>query len=307
MKPYLWNMIALIFIGVLILIFSFIQINVPNWENANKTIRLVGVGVLVLGLILGCFIQINAGFVGVQTLFGKVKPQTLESGLHIINPLVKVQQMDARTQNYTMSGIHNEGEKSGDDAIRVLSKDGLEVTIDLTVLYKILPSESPRVYEKTGMDYTMKVVRPLARTKIRDHAVAYDAVSLYSSKRNEFQQRIVNSIEREFKNRGLILEQVLIRNIALPASVKASIESKINAEQESQKMQFVLTKEKQEADRKRVEAKGISDYQKIISASLTKQQLQYEAIKAQLELAKSKNAKVIVMGKGNAPIILDGK
>ncbi|MDA8896009.1 prohibitin family protein [Bacteroidia bacterium] len=300
-------MSAILFIGILILIFSFIQINVPNWEGANKTIRIVGIGAIVLGLVIGCFIQINAGFVGVQTLFGKVKGQTLESGLHIINPMVKVQQMDTRTQNYTMSGIHNEGEKSGDDAIRILSKDGLEVTIDLTVLYRILPTESPNVYKNTGMDYTMKVVRPLARTKIRDHAVAYDAVSLYSSKREEFQQRIVSSIEKEFKNRGLILEQVLIRNISLPASVKASIESKINAEQESQKMEFVLTKEKQEADRKRVEAQGISDYQRIISASLTKQQLQYEAIKAQLELAKSANAKVIVMGKGNSPIILGAK
>jgi regulator of protease activity HflC (stomatin/prohibitin superfamily) len=105
----------------------------------------------------------------------------------------------------------------------------------------------------------------------------------------------------------LVLEQLLVRNITLPQSVKATIEQKINAEQDAQKMQFVLLKEKQEAERKRVEAQGIADYQRIINIGLTDQQLQYEQIKAYLELAKSPNAKVIVMGKGNAPVILDTK
>jgi regulator of protease activity HflC (stomatin/prohibitin superfamily) len=149
-------------------------------------------------------------------------------------------------------------------------------------------------------------VRPITRTKIRDNAVYYDAVALYSTKRDEFQTRIFNSIEKDFKSRGLVLEQLLVRNITLPPSVKASIESKINAEQEAQKMQFVLQKEKQEAERKRVEAQGIADYQRIISSGLTDKQLQYETIKANLELAKSPNSKVIIMGK-NTPLIIDGK
>jgi regulator of protease activity HflC (stomatin/prohibitin superfamily) len=206
-----------------------------------------------------------------------------------------------------MSGIHDEGAKSGDDAIRVLTADGLEVTIDLTVLYKLLPSEAPRLVRETGVDYTDKIVRPLTRTKIRDNAVYYEAISLYSNKRDEFQQRIFKSIEDDFRKRGLILEQLLVRNITLPQSVKTSIEQKISAEQDAQKMQFVLQKEKQEADRKRVEAQGIADYQRIINTGLTDQQIQYEQIKAYLELAKSPNAKVIIMGKGNAPVILDTK
>jgi regulator of protease activity HflC (stomatin/prohibitin superfamily) len=150
-------------------------------------------------------------------------------------------------------------------------------------------------------------VRPVARTLIRDNAVYYDAVSLYSVKRDEFQARIYKSIEAEFARRGLMLENLLVRNIALPASVKNAIESKINAEQEAQKMQFVLQKERQEADRKRVEAQGIADYQNIISESLTDRQLQYEQIKAMRELAGSDNAKIVIMGKGNAPILLDAK
>jgi regulator of protease activity HflC (stomatin/prohibitin superfamily) len=130
---------------------------------------------------------------------------------------------------------------------------------------------------------------------------------LYSSRRDEFQNRIYKTIEKSFRDRGIILEQLLVRNITLPASVKASIESKINAEQDAQKMQFVLQKEKQEAERKRVEAQGIADYQRIISSGLTDKQLQYETIKANLELAKSPNSKVIIMGKGNTPVILDSK
>jgi regulator of protease activity HflC (stomatin/prohibitin superfamily) len=263
--------------------------------------------IILAGVLTKCIVQINAGQIGVKSLFGEVKDDVLGSGLHFINPFVEVQRLDIKTQNYTMSGIHDEGTKSGDDAIRVLTSDGLEVTIDLTVLYKLLPSEAPKLVRETGVDYTDKIVRPLTRTKIRDNSVYYEAVSLYSNKRDEFQQRIFTSIENDFKKRGLILEQLLVRNITLPQSVKETIEQKINAEQDAQKMQFVLLKEKQEAERKRVEAQGIADYQRIINIGLTDQQLQYEQIKAYLELAKSPNSKVIIMGKGNAPVILDTK
>jgi regulator of protease activity HflC (stomatin/prohibitin superfamily) len=244
----------------------------------------------------------------VKKLFGQVQKDVLPSGLHFVNPLLEIEKMDVKTQNYTMSGVHDEGNKGGDDAMRVLTADGLEVLIDLTVLYKVLPSDAPRIVNETGLTYTDKIVRPVTRTKIRDNAVYYDAVSLYSTKRDEFQQRIFSSIESDFKKRGLLLEQLLVRNISLPASVKAAIELKINAEQEAQKMQFVLQKERQEAERKRVEAQGISDYQRIINESLTDRQLQYEQIKAMKEIATSANAKTIIMGgRGNTPVILDGK
>jgi len=218
-----------------------------------------------------------------------------------------VKPLDIKTQNYTMSGVNEEGTKSGDDAIKVLTSDGLEVTIDLTVLYRVIAGDAPRLLMETGDDYRDKIVRPITRTKIRDNAVYYQAVDLFGSRRDEFQQRIYKTIEDDFKKRGLMLEQLLVRNITLPNSVKASIESKINAEQDAKKMEFVLLKEKQEAERKRVEAQGIADYQKIINTGLTDQQLQYEQIKAMKELALSANAKVIVMGKGNTPIIIDGK
>jgi regulator of protease activity HflC (stomatin/prohibitin superfamily) len=146
----------------------------------------------------------------------------------------------------------------------------------------------------------------MARTQIRNNAVYYDAVSLYSTRRDEFQDRIFKGIEKDFADRGIILEELLVRNITLPESVKMAIESKINAEQEAQKMEFVLQKERQEAERKRVEAQGISDYQKIITATLSDKQLQYEMIKANRDIALSPNTKIIIMGgKGNQPLILN--
>ena len=301
-------MILSLIIGVILIIISFtLKANESPISKFSNLFKILGFVVILIGLLSSAFKQIDAGKVGVKSLFGNVQSDVLESGLHMVNPLVDITIFDAQTQNYTMSVIHDEGAKEGDDAIRVLSNDGLEVIIDLTVLYRVLPNEAPKILKGIGVDYTDKIVRPVTRTRIRDNAVYYDAVALYSSKRAEFQQRIFKTIEADFKSRGLVLEQLLIRNINLPTSVKTTIESKINAEQEAQKMIFVLQKEKQEAERKRVEAQGIADYQKIISSGLTDKQLQYEQIKAQKEIATSSNTKIIFMGKGSAPVILSDK
>jgi regulator of protease activity HflC (stomatin/prohibitin superfamily) len=296
---------TLIILGLLFILISRYVVSIfPRAYQLPGVFRWAGVAIILLGIATSAIEQIGAGQIGVQTLFGKVQDRTLESGLNFINPMVEVHPMDIQTQNYTMSSVATEGDKTGDDAIRILSADGLEVVIDLTVLYRLIPSEAPRLYRTVGMDYKNTIVRPITRTKIRDNAVYYDAVALYSKQRDEFQQRIFTSIEKDFKSRGLILEQLLVRNITLPMSVKAAIESKINAEQEAQKMEFVLQKEKQEAERKRVEAQGIADYQRIINSELSDKLLQYESIKAQKEIALSPNAKVIIMGKGNGSQVL---
>jgi regulator of protease activity HflC (stomatin/prohibitin superfamily) len=297
---------TIIFIGIVILIIGFVAAKADPALRAFQTlIKTAGVIVVIVGLSIACVVQVEPGEVGVQKLFGKVNNNILESGLNVINPLVQVVMFDVRTENYTMSGVQDEGSKQGDDAIRVLTADGLEVVVDLTVLYKVVPSEAPRILKEVGTDYRNVLVRPICRTKIRDNAVYYDAVALYSTKRDEFQSRIFSTIEANFKERGLMLEQLLVRNITLPASVKASIESKINAEQDAQKMTFVLQKERQEAERKRVEAQGIADYQKILSTGLSDKLLQYEMIKA---ISASPNAKLIFMTNGkNLPILVDSK
>ena len=302
-------MIILIILGIILVVMSFtLQRDQNPLSKFSSLFKIIGILLIVGGIFSSAFKQINAGTVGVKSLYGNVEPTILESGLHVINPLLDVTDFDVQTQNYTMSASQTEGAQQGDDAIRVLSNDGLEVVIDLTVLYRVSAVDAPTIFKEIGVNYIDKIVRPVTRTRIRDNAVYYDAVALYSTKRNEFQDRIFKSIEADFKSRGLILEQLLIRNINLPTSVKASIESKINAEQDAQKMTFVLQKEKQEAERKRVEAQGIADYQRIISTGLTGKQLQYESIKAQKELAASPNTKIIFMdAKGSSSIILSDK
>jgi regulator of protease activity HflC (stomatin/prohibitin superfamily) len=298
------------FLIILGLVIFFVSFSVKKFDGPiqgySGKIRLAGLVVLAIGFFTACVKQVDAGEVGVKSLFGKIQPEVLTSGLNVVNPLLTIHMIDVRTQNYTMSGVQDERENAGDDAIRVLTADGLEVVIDLTVLYRVLSTEAPRLVKETGLDYRDKIVRPITRTKIRDNSVYYSAVDLYSIKRDEFQTRIFQTIEANFKQRGLVLEQLLVRNITLPQMVKGAIEEKIKAEQDAQKMQFVLQKEKQEAERKRVEAQGISDYQRIINTGLTDNQLQYEQIKALKEIATSQNSKVIIMG-SKTPVIIDGK
>jgi regulator of protease activity HflC (stomatin/prohibitin superfamily) len=296
-------------LGVIVLIVGIVLKRSPEpGSRFGGIVNTVGIVIIVLGLLLSAVKVIEPGKIGVQVLFGKVQDNVLESGLHIINPLVDVTTFSIQTENYTMSAKSGEGQVQGDDAIRVLSSDGLEVTIDLSVLYRVSPSKAPFILQNIGVNYEDKIVRPVTRTAIRDNAVNYQAVDLYSVKRQEFQFKINKTITDNFAKNGLEVQQVLVRNITLPATVRASIESKINAEQDAQKMQFVLQKERQEADRKRVEAQGIADYQKILSTGLSDKQLIYESIKAQKEIALSPNAKVIIIGggKGN-PIMLSDK
>lgn len=296
----------LIIIGVVLLIVGFWMKRDYSINPAySPVVLVVGLVLLLLGISFSVFKVVEAGQVGVKTLFGKVDNGVLHSGLNMVNPLVDVTDFDVKTQNYTMSGTNNEGQKQGDDAIRILSADGLDVTIDLSVLFRVKPSQAPFILQNIGTEYLDKIVRPVSRTAIRDNAVYYDAVALYSTKRQEFQDRIYRTISESFAKSGLELQQLLIRNITLPQSVRTTIESKINAEQDAQKMQFVLQKERQEAEQKRIQAQGIADYQRIISTNLTDKQLQYENIQAQKAIALSANTKIIIMGNGkNIPLLL---
>ena len=298
----------LLIIGFIVLIASLALARTEEpFRKLAKTARIIGALLMAIGILSSSFKQVDAGYVGVKSIFGKVQNDVLSPGLNFVNPLVEVRELDTRTQNYTMSGMNDEGHKAGDDAIRVLTADGLEVTIDLSVLYRLVPQAAPSLIKEIGTNYEDKIVRPITRTRIRDNAVYYEAVALYSTKRDEFQHRIFKTIDDDFRKRGLLLENLLVRNITLPGPVKAAIERKIEAEQEAQKMQFVLQKERQEAERKRVEAQGISDYQRIISESLTDRQLQYEQIKAYKELANSQNAKIIVLPKQGANLLLNAQ
>jgi regulator of protease activity HflC (stomatin/prohibitin superfamily) len=297
----------LIIVGLILLIFAFTGLKNTSLYRYKSLVTIVALLIVGIGITTSMIRQINAGHVGVQVLFGEVKETVLYEGLNFVNPLVKINEMSVQTQNYTMSRTSDEGNKVGDDAIRVLSQDGLEVVIDLTVLYKIIPSEAPVIYRELGNDYESKVIRPITRTGIREGASQFEAIALFSEKREEFENMIRTKIERELKKRGVILEKMLVRNIGLPESVKESIERKITAIQEAQRMEFVLQKEKQEAERKRVEARGVADAQKIVNMGLSDKILRFEMIKVQKQLVNSPNSKIIVLDAKNSPPFIIGK
>src|SRR6478752_7281364 len=159
---------GLIIIGLIIFFAArFLTYNQNTQRFTNPT-RIIGGIVVLLGVLTSCIVQIEAGEIGVQKLFGKIQNNVLYSGLHFINPLVEVEHLDIKIKNYTMSGVHDEGAQSGDDAIRVLTADGLEVTIDLSVLYRVVANDAPKLLQETGIDYEDKIVRPVTRTRIRD-------------------------------------------------------------------------------------------------------------------------------------------
>jgi regulator of protease activity HflC (stomatin/prohibitin superfamily) len=270
---------------------------VPGLGAAATLRRPVGLVAIALAFVvvaLGSFVTVDAGQLGVKVFFGRVESDVLENGFHVINPLTEVVMMDGRTQAYTMSGKINEGQVQGDDAISVLSGDGLTLKLEVTVQYHLTPSTAPKVYKSLANDYVERVVRPETRAALRDAAVGFQATDLYSVRRGEFVNTVKEKLTRAFNTRGIALENVLLRDVVLPDKVRAAIDEKIAAEQEAQKMQYVLQREKQEAERKRVEAAGISDAQTIIAGSLTNQYLQYNYISTLRELVKSNNATFVI-------------
>lgn len=299
-------MIALvIFLVIVIVVVSQLKKSAANSATAKllSVVRSVAAIAIVISIIFSCIAQIGPGQVGVQVLFGSVQDGVLHSGLNFINPLVSVESMDIKTQAYTMSSIRDEGQQKGDDAIATLSSDGLSLKLDLTVWYRLNDPDAPQVYRTIGDDYVEKIVRPAIRTSIRDVSVNYSATDIYSIKREDFVHDVTKNLENAFNGRGVVLERVLLRNVELPEKVRAAIDEKIASEQRAQQMVYVLQKEKQEAERKRVEAQGISDYNKIVSQSITDQVLQLKGIEATLELSKSNNSKMVIMNGKNMPLI----
>lgn len=245
---------------------------------------------------------VPVGHVGVKELFGKVDDDALMAGMHLINPLKRVENMEVRTRNYTMSSTHTEGQRAGDDSINVIAADQLMVKLDVAVLYSLQPDACPKIYKSIGTDVDEKIVRSEIRTALRDAAAAFSAGELYTSKRAEFVDRIDKALRTALTARGIALEQVLLRNVMLPDQITKAINDKLAADQESQKMTFVLTKEKQEAERKRIEAEGVANAQRIMSQSLTPQIIEYQRIQALRAIGEKGNMVITPMG-GAAPLI----
>ncbi|MFH0853910.1 MAG: prohibitin family protein [bacterium] len=245
------------------------------FQFTKKIISSALAAIIFILLLATMVVIIPAGKTGVYHLFGKVRDEEINSGLHFINPFANITKMSIQTEEYTMSRVATEGKVNGNDAIKALTKEGLEVELDITVLYHLEEQKASDVYKNIGVTFDEKIIRPEIRAAIREITANYNAVDIYTEKRTELTQKIQGKLMDVINPRGIIVESVLLRNVTLPAGLTKSIETKLQADQEAQQMDFVLDKEKKEAERKRIQAAGQRDSQKIINESLTDKYLDY--------------------------------
>jgi prohibitin 1 len=259
----------------------------------RRTGAAIGLVVLLGVGLASSLAYVPAGHVGVLTLFGRVTGDVLPEGTHFVNPLKRNVTMSVRTEELK-------------EQASVPSQEGLLVTLDTSLLFRLDASKADQVYRTIGPNYLDVVVVPNLRSAIRAVTAANSANALYTGEREMVAQHIAEDLKRELEPRGVVVESVLLRDVQLPAMVRQSIEAKQQAEQEALRMSFVLQREKQEAERKRIEAGGISDFQKIVAQGISQQLLTWKGIEATEKLASSNNAKVVVIGSGSngLPLIL---
>jgi regulator of protease activity HflC (stomatin/prohibitin superfamily) len=257
------------------------------------TVFFLFAAVALIAVLGSALVVIPAGHVGVYDLFGKVADQSMAAGIHLVNPLATVHKISARTQEVK-------------ETVDVPSREGLAVKIDVSLLFSLEPAKAAQVFRSIGPNYIQVAVVPQLRSVVRDVTSGYDAKALYTAERELLTQNIQRNLFPLLQERGVRCERILLRKIILPPKLSAAIESKLEAEQQAEQMKYVLDKEKQEAERKRIEAQGIADYQTIINQGLNENLLKWKGIEATRELARSQNSKIVVIGAGKEglPLIL---
>jgi len=291
----------IIFLVIAIIVLSIVRGQLQNNLNLMKIVnilRVAAVAGILFTVLFASIVQIGPGEVGVPILFGQVQDNVLRSGLNFINPLMEVEKLDIKTQAYTMSGSNDQDERevktNKSDPIQTLSSDGLTLLLDVTIWYRLSANDAPNLIRTIGTDYEFKIVLPAIRTALRDVAVNFVATDIYSSKRDDYVNDVAKKLENSFEGRGLIMEKVLLRNVELPLKVREAIDEKIAAEQRAQQMVYVLQKEKQEAERKTVEAEGVAEAQKIINSTISNSYLQWKYIETLKELVNSPNNSFVI-------------
>ncbi len=256
------------------------------------TITIIAVILLII-LFANPFTTIPAGHVGIKDLFGIVSSSTLSPGLRMVIPLTSVIKMSVRTQEIK-------------EVAETPSMEGLIIHLEVSILYRIDPQKAVDIYKTVGRNYADVILEPQLRSAIREITASYEAKALYSAEREKIANEIAALFKRMTSDRGIITEQALLRQISLPNTVASAIQEKLKREQEAEQMKFVLLKEKQEAERKRIEAQGIADFQKIVSQGISTQLLEWKGIEATEKLSTSPNAKIVIIGnpKSGLPLVL---
>ena len=264
--------------------------------NSGPFLRLVGLAVAAFIAIIFFFAsvtRVESGHVGVLTLFGRVTGEVLPEGMHLISPFKTNNEMSIRTQEIKESAS-------------VPSSEGLVMNLDTSLIYHLDPGKAADVYQKIGPAYENVLIEPNLRAAIREATASHTANALYTGEREMVAKQVYDQLVSTLGNRGFFVESILLRDIQLPATLKASIEAKQQAEQDALAMNFKLQKETQEAQRKRIEAQGIRDFQQIVAQGISPQLLEWKGIEATENLSKSPNSKVVVIGnsKNGLPLIL---
>jgi len=250
--------------------------------------------ILFLGAILllsSCSV-IRQDEVGVKRKLGKLKPNIYNPGVRIINPFTtRIIKLPVRTVNLEVNAD-------------LPSKEGLTINTEVSILYHIIPSNAIDILQEAGVDYENNIILPVFRSAIADVSAGFFAKDMHSSKRAEIERAVKDYMQDILEERGFMIEAVLMKTVKLPAGLTQAVEEKLQAEQDAQRMEFVLKREKLEAERLKIQAEGINEYQRIIGQELTPMILQFMSIEAFKELAKSNNSKVIITD-GNAPMLMN--
>lgn len=272
---------------------AFIMLK-KNGRKQESLVSLVIALIFAAVSIVQCFTVIPAGTVGVVDFLGMVSDNTLKPGVNVVNPMARIIKYSFKTQELK-------------ENMTVPSKEGLSVQLEISLLFKVDPSKANDIYKSVEAgDYLNVILKPQFRSVVREVTAQFEAKALYTGAREQLADEITSKLKDRVGPRGIMIEEAPLRQIVLPPGLSQSIEEKLQAEQESQRMAFVLKKEEQEADRKRIEAKGIADFQDIVSKGISDQLLKWKGIEATEKLSQSANSKVVIIGSGKdgLPVIL---
>lgn len=271
------------------------KVKAIDWSGGfiRRRIASLLAALFFLVLLFNSVVRVSTGSVAVVTLFDRVTGEVLPEGIHLLSPLKSAHELSVQTQEIK-------------EVASVPSSEGLMMNLEASLIYHLNSEKAAEVYQKIGRDYMTRVVEPTTRSAIRESTASHTANALYTGEREMVAKQIFEQLSRDLGQRGIVVENVLLRDIQLPPTLRSAIETKQQAEQESLAMSFRLQRERQEAERKRIEAQGISDFQQIVAKGISSQLLEWKGIEATETLAKSPNSKIIVIGSGKSglPLIL---
>ncbi len=260
--------------------------------NQKSFFKITGLAVLVAGLFASSCTVVKQGQFGVKRKLGKFSDDVYTSGLRTFNPFTsRIIKISSQTENIEVS-------------LNIPSQEGLTIQSEVSILYRVVKKNAPELLRTVGPEYEETIIVPVFRSAVADVTSKYYAKDMHSGSRASIEAAIRDLMMKTLEEKGILVQNVLLKSISLPKNLTKAIEDKLEAEQQAQRMEFTLQQEKQEAERKRIQAAGERDANKIIAEGLTPEILQYKALEAWLKLSQSPNAKVIISN-GSVPMVMN--